>query len=160
VRVETVGGTFGFKIVFDKEDESDAECWKVQLPHQCDEWSISAGSAYAWATAAEAIGRLERFIGEAESALTKLRALVAEHYPIAIDHPDWWPPVSGDLIDSNDGEVWIAVGGYRLVQAGCTGTSATDGWRPYSVDQGDFINQYPQARLLQRHPEPKLECPF
>jgi hypothetical protein len=48
--------------------------WRVSLPHQCDEWVISAGRAYADGVShTEAVAELERFIAEAQEALAALR---------------------------------------------------------------------------------------
>lgn len=45
--------------------------WKVYLPHQCDNWSITP--EYADASHAEAVAHLACFIAEATSALEALR---------------------------------------------------------------------------------------
>lgn len=46
--------------------------WRVRLPHQCDSWDI-AGESQAGVPHAEAVAALERFIAEAQIALTELR---------------------------------------------------------------------------------------
>jgi hypothetical protein len=56
--------------------------WRVALPHQCDDWEIT--SDYHGQPQPEAIAQMERFIAEAQQALTALRegrAFDAEEQP-------------------------------------------------------------------------------
>ena len=46
--------------------------WVVELPHQCDAWSI-AGEDGEGVAHAEAVASLEAFIAEAQEALAALR---------------------------------------------------------------------------------------
>lgn len=52
--------------------------WEVELPHQCDEWTITAA-----ATKEQAIRELEQFLTKAQAALDVLRAS---------DTPEWSLP--------------------------------------------------------------------
>lgn len=45
------------------------ESWRVKLPHQCDDWDIARDGA----TRVQAIEDLEKFIGEAQELLARLR---------------------------------------------------------------------------------------
>lgn len=78
--------TFGFSIKrrrdythwkFDSGEEAplvDPPEWNVYLPHQCDEWHIYDGCGDGEESQARAIADLEKFIAEAQHALTELRA--------------------------------------------------------------------------------------
>jgi len=57
----TDGTRFGFSVSF-----LDGE-WSVDLPHQCDEWTVGFGEH------GEVAAALEQFIGEAAAALERLR---------------------------------------------------------------------------------------
>lgn len=51
-----------------------ADRWHVDLPHQCDGWTIAGGDYGSDApTHAEAVADLEAFIAEAQAALVALR---------------------------------------------------------------------------------------
>jgi hypothetical protein len=65
---------FGFRVRHprDWEDSITSDNWIVELPHQCDAWTI-AGDEYDGGTHAEAVAELERFIAEAQAALVALR---------------------------------------------------------------------------------------
>lgn len=64
-----MGGEFRFHVGY-VSDLDDDPAYVVQLPHQCDAWQI------AWhADKAAAITQLEKFIAEAQVALTRLREL-------------------------------------------------------------------------------------
>jgi hypothetical protein len=56
----------------DWDDNVTSEDWIVELPHQCDAWTI-AGDNYDSVPHAEAVAELEKFIAEAQSALAALR---------------------------------------------------------------------------------------
>ena len=66
---------FGFEAVYEPADyDGDAAGWKVQLPHQCDNWAITGPSCYdASVPKREAEARLIQFIAEAEALLGQLR---------------------------------------------------------------------------------------
>lgn len=49
------------------------ETWRVQLPHQCDEWTVALENGAGGH--ARAVGALEAFIAEAQEALTALRGM-------------------------------------------------------------------------------------
>jgi len=61
---------FGFEVQQVPDgDPSDPPVWAVDLPHQCDSWSITE-----WGVShAAAVAELERFVAEATDALTALR---------------------------------------------------------------------------------------
>ena len=63
---------FRFMVIRDDAYDDEPERWRVELPHQCDNWSISGG--YAGQPHADAVASLETFITEAQEALTALRA--------------------------------------------------------------------------------------
>ena len=66
---------FGFRSEFHSPDyDGDDEGWKVTLPHQCDEWAITAASCYdSPVPIAVAVARVESFIAEATECLDALR---------------------------------------------------------------------------------------
>lgn len=68
-----MSGPFGFRVEWcEAEYEDETSGWNVNLPHQCDAWDIAGRYAYPLLQA-EAIAELERFIAEAQEALSALR---------------------------------------------------------------------------------------
>lgn len=64
--------TFEFQVAhIEADDGHHPEGWAVTLPHQCGPWSI-AGERYSPESREDCIQELERFIGEAQDALTAL----------------------------------------------------------------------------------------
>jgi hypothetical protein len=66
---------FGFKVRHITEDGDTFEPvdqWKVELPHQCEAWTIAGVKYYDGVPHAEAVAELTRFIAEAQSALAAL----------------------------------------------------------------------------------------
>jgi hypothetical protein len=63
---------FGFEVHRDDAYDDEPERWRVQLPHQCDAWSI-AGDGYDGEPYDKAIASLETFIAEAQQAMVALR---------------------------------------------------------------------------------------
>jgi hypothetical protein len=65
---------FGFRVRHprDWEDNITSDNWIVELPHQCDAWTI-AGDEYHGSPHAEVVAGLEKFIAEAVIALVALR---------------------------------------------------------------------------------------
>lgn len=62
---------FRFRI---RRDEDATDRWTVNLPHQCEEWTITAESHYAEPPEhAEAVRHMEAFIAQAQVALAALR---------------------------------------------------------------------------------------
>lgn len=58
-----------------KGETESPDRWTVQLPHQCDAWTVTADDAYADAPEhTEAVVRMERFVNEAVGALAWLRS--------------------------------------------------------------------------------------
>lgn len=67
---EVIPGEFDFEI---GRWDADADSWFVQLPHQCDEWSISPYDS----THEQAVAAMEKFLAEGQAALERLRAMPA-----------------------------------------------------------------------------------
>jgi hypothetical protein len=63
---------FGFQVIRDEAYGDKPEGWRVELPHQCDAWTI-AGGLYDGTTHEEAVASLEAFIAEAQQAMVALR---------------------------------------------------------------------------------------
>lgn len=81
---ESLGGEFNFQVgrwhYHEYQDDTHPRVpvtrYVVQLPHSCDEWVIdNTGSVE------ETAATLERFIGEAQAALAKLRSITQEGEP-------------------------------------------------------------------------------
>lgn len=69
---------FGFKVKTPGSSEMPGYTytwgWEVRLPHQCSTWDIVGGEAWVETSDhAVAIAEFERFIAEAQQALTALR---------------------------------------------------------------------------------------
>lgn len=68
----------------------DLDGFTVSMPHQCDEWHVTA--YYESVPRADAIAAMERFIAEATAALDVLRStpdLIAERHPTDLQpNPD------------------------------------------------------------------------
>lgn len=60
--------------MFDFDVIKKEDGYLVQLPHQCEEWTVAGGEKYWTGTTKEkAIEQLETFIKEAQEALEKLK---------------------------------------------------------------------------------------
>ena len=67
--------TFGFTVRHLPAEAGEPGGWKVTLPEQHDEWTITGPDYYAPPVShPEAVAALERFITEANEALNALRA--------------------------------------------------------------------------------------
>lgn len=80
---------FGFRVRLARDWETDEPTgnWLVELPHQCDAWSIAGEELDGGVEHADAVSALERFLAEGAEALEALRA--QRFY----GEPDrgWWP---------------------------------------------------------------------
>lgn len=67
--------SFGFAVRREPADIDGPDQWKVSLPEQHDAWTITGRDYYdSPLPHADAVAALERFIAEANEALTALRA--------------------------------------------------------------------------------------
>ncbi len=65
---------FGFEVEYhEEESEFEPAGWCVSLPHQCDRWDIAGDYCHPMPLD-DAIAEFERFIAEANEALSALRA--------------------------------------------------------------------------------------
>lgn len=69
---ETIPGAFEFEVCTWEEEDGSPYAWKVQLPHQCDDWEITYGRD---SSHAEAVAAMEQFLAEGQAALERLRTI-------------------------------------------------------------------------------------